>query len=530
MNTTLGLDLGSNSIGWALIDEKNQKIIDMGVRIFPEGLNRDKGQEKSRNEGRRAARGIRRQTFRRKMRKKLLLDILYEQSMTPITKEEIKNWWQGDDFPDSSEIQHWLALNPYELRAKGLDEKLSLFEFGRVLYHLIQRRGFKSNRLAGSTDEESTIYTGKDGVTGIIETREKSDNYQTLGQFLNTLTAETGQPYSKLERIRNRYTTRRMYINEFEALWNEQSKYHPEIFTHKLRTRLGGRKTENSPDDKKYDQDGVLFHQRPLRSQKFLVGKCTFEPNKTRCPKGAIEYELFRAWQQINNVKYRGEFLSDVDRRNLFKIFTRKGKVTVSLVKKALGKPANDPWVQLGEDDKNLSGCPVLAFLTSEEAFGNKWKSFQESEKDKIWNLLYFAEDPDWLERRLLQEWDIAKDQAQKIAKFRLPDGYGSLSRKAIRNILPFLEKGYTYDKAVLLGGVKNASGNQWKEIESEYFDTLENIIGQEKPPTRIVHEIRDILRDHAGFTEKQLSKLYHHSTTVDKQELLDKLPHGPNA
>ena len=53
MSKILGLDLGTNSIGWAIIDDGAKKIIDCGVRIFPEGVNRDtKGAEVSKNETR----------------------------------------------------------------------------------------------------------------------------------------------------------------------------------------------------------------------------------------------------------------------------------------------------------------------------------------------------------------------------------------------------------------------------------------------------------------------------------------------
>ena len=67
MSKILGLDLGTNSIGWALVDDNQQKIIDTGVRIFPAGVN-DLGEskEQSKNSARREARQIRRQYFRRK--------------------------------------------------------------------------------------------------------------------------------------------------------------------------------------------------------------------------------------------------------------------------------------------------------------------------------------------------------------------------------------------------------------------------------------------------------------------------------
>ena len=59
---TLGLDLGTNSIGWALLNEDQEKIVAAGVRVFPEGVDRDQqGGEKSKSQTRRVARGTRHQ-------------------------------------------------------------------------------------------------------------------------------------------------------------------------------------------------------------------------------------------------------------------------------------------------------------------------------------------------------------------------------------------------------------------------------------------------------------------------------------
>lgn len=58
VNFTLGLDVGSNSLGWAIVAEDSNCILDMGVRIFPEGVERDKqGTEVPKNQARRQARG-----------------------------------------------------------------------------------------------------------------------------------------------------------------------------------------------------------------------------------------------------------------------------------------------------------------------------------------------------------------------------------------------------------------------------------------------------------------------------------------
>src|SRR5690606_33297430 len=131
-NAVLGLDLGPTSIGWALVDKVAGKLIASGVRIFPEGVDRDQqGGELSKNETRRIARGMRRQIARRARRKARLRDALVLAGLLPA---------------DRDEQQELAALDPYELRRQALDRPLTLYEIGRVLMHLNQRRGFLTNR------------------------------------------------------------------------------------------------------------------------------------------------------------------------------------------------------------------------------------------------------------------------------------------------------------------------------------------------------------------------------------------------
>mgnify|MGYP003818957015 CR=1 FL=1 len=84
MARILGLDLGTNSIGWALIDDVQNKIIGMGSRIFPmgvENLGEGEGREMSKNATRTGARGVRRQFFRRRLRKKILLKVKFSSNI-----------------------------------------------------------------------------------------------------------------------------------------------------------------------------------------------------------------------------------------------------------------------------------------------------------------------------------------------------------------------------------------------------------------------------------------------------------------
>ncbi len=93
---------------------------------------------------------MRRQFYRKRLRKIKLLEVLIEQKMCPLSVEALNKWknWnrtqktEGRKFPDTDEFSTWVKLNPYDLREKALEEELTLHELGRIFYHLIQRRDF----------------------------------------------------------------------------------------------------------------------------------------------------------------------------------------------------------------------------------------------------------------------------------------------------------------------------------------------------------------------------------------------------
>lgn len=527
MGKTLGLDLGTNSIGWAVVDDEAGKILGAGSRIFTEGvMNLGEGSnEMSRNASRREARGARRQLFRRRLRKDILIQELAKHDMIPVNPEKV-SFRKMKDIINSNGFQDWVTMNPYELRASALEEKISLQELGRIFYHMIQRRGFQSNsRSAGK--EDGAIYEGKsdDNKIGILETRESIEG-QTLGSYLQTLHPDHKQPYTfGLERIRNRYTTRQMYIDEFEKIWESQKQYHPEL-TDELKTKIGGRKKDG------YSDDGILFHQRPLRSQKSLVGNCTFEPKKTKCPKSAIPFELYRIYQWVNTVECNGEKLSAEQREILVTQLLKKEKQNFSALRKVLKKAGSEFQFNYKDDDK-IYGSHTIANLSNKKFFGQDWFKLSEKEQEEIWHDLYFYEDKDKLKERALNKWGFDEEKADAISKFNLKDGYAHVSRKAINNILPFLKMGYTYDGAVALGGIKNAFGSRWEKLDAEEKSTITDNIWDVityKEKGSYITPLREFLKTEFDLDEKSLQKLYHHSTNISQNEILDKLPLGKEA
>lgn len=527
MAKILGLDLGTNSIGWALVDDVRNKIIGIGSRIFPMGVidlgNGDS--EISRNARRTGARGVRRQFFRRRLRKKILLKALSENNMCPMNTADFEDWKKTKQFP-SDKLAIWFALNPYELRQKALNEKLTLEEIGRIFYHLIQRRGFLSNSRKGGTDD-GTIFKGnpKEGKIGITETQESIQD-KTLGSYLFDIYPKENQPFQDvLERIRNRYTTRKMYVDEFELIWKNQAQFHSNL-NEDLKTIFGGRKLDG------YKEDGILFHQRPLRSQKHLVGNCSFELSKTKCPISAIPFEQFRIWQWVNTVEYNGKKISQEEKEKIVEFLFTNEKPDFKKIRKTIGKESADFKFNYKDDDK-IIGTHTISSLSNKKYFGRKWFEYSEKEQEDIWHILYFFDSKSNLKEYAITKWNFSEEQAEAISKFNVKDGYASLSRKAISNILPFLKLGFTYDVAVVLGGIKNVFGSTWEKLSDDkrnyLIDNVEGIV-RSKTKGGFIEIIKDILRNDYNISDNQLRKLYHHSANIDVAELLEKLPTGKEA
>ncbi len=525
MTKVLGLDLGTNSIGWAIIDNSQNKILGIGSRIFPMGVDNlgDGDNEMSKNANRTGARGVRRQFFRRRLRKKKLLKELSKYNMCPLQDQDFDAWKKTKQFP-SEKLTSWFALNPYELRSRALHEKLSLEEIGRIFYHLIQRRGFLSNSRKGGADD-GAIFKGntKEGKIGITETTERIKE-KTLGSYLFEISPKEHQPFQNgLERIRNRYTTRKMYIDEFELIWKKQAQFHT-VLDDDLKTLFGGRKLDG------YNEDGILFHQRPLRSQKHLVGSCPFEPTKTKCPLSAIVFEQFRVWQWVNTVECNGTKISHEEKQKIVGFLFSIEKPVFKRIRKLIGKESAEYKFNFKDDDK-IGGTHTISNLSHKKYFGKKWFDFIPKEQDDIWHVLYFFDSKSNLKAYAIKNWSFTETQAEAISKFNVKDGYASLSRKAISNILPFLQQGYAYDVAVAMGGIKNAFGDKWQKdsLENnkkqlELIDNVEDIV-HTKIKGGYTDTIKGLLRKDFGFNDRRLKKLYHHSSSINHSALLERLP-----
>lgn len=222
MKKILGLDLGTNSIGWAVVNEAenaNEKssIVKLGVRVNPltvdEQNNFEKGKSITTNADRTLKRSMRRNLQRYKLRRKNLIEVLKT------------NGFINDD-SILSENGNRTTFETYRLRAKSATEEISLTEFARVLLQINKKRGYKSSRKAKTTEEGQLI-------DGMEVAKQLYDNNLTPGQFSLTL-LESGKKY-----IPNFY--RSDLQSEFDKVWNLQKNHYSNLLTDQLKDDLQGK-------------------------------------------------------------------------------------------------------------------------------------------------------------------------------------------------------------------------------------------------------------------------------------------------
>ena len=484
----LGLDIGSSSIGW-FIREFDQ-IIKYGVIVFKSGMVKGSGGYSSPTKDRREKRMPRNVKRARKYRKWALLDLLVKNDMIPLSRSELNGWrkynkGQKSLFPESKIFKSWLACdfryqnginfkNPYEIRVKGLDEKLTPHEFGRALYHLVQRRGYKD---IGGKDKETKNQIERRKETGFEKALNEN---RTLGEALLNAYIE------KDKRARNEYPFRHEYLSELEMLCAAQGY-------------------EVKKEDNKYvnlfvkELHKSIIWQRPIKSQNANIGYCTLEEKSRRCPVSHPLFEIFRALSFINTIRIvEGNSkteLSEAIRNELFHVFLKKGKnFKFEEVRKILDKVTkkknryNYPINKKGEYYTSIAGMPFCKKLI--KTFGDdvieplmkmykydsnsKENCYKLKEKYSIYDFWHFLHDfeDDFLEKFLSEKFGIDAKQI-KTYKQSIPNGYSSLSIKALRKIIPFLIDGFLYNDAVLLAKVPEHFGTNWEDNKTNVYKCL---------------------------------------------------------
>jgi CRISPR-associated endonuclease Csn1 len=540
MEKILGIDLGTNSIGWAIRDtsETENQIIDKGVLTFDKGVAEDKSGEHPTVQKRTDARGIRRNYQAEKYRKWSLLECLIENNMCPLSIDELNDWRHykkgvGRKYPMTEKFIQWLRFDfdgdgkpdferlgfskhesYYLFRCLIIDEtKKEIFKtepqiIGRVLYQMVQRRGYNDGSEIDENEKNELSKTimkggGDAGALGANEIEPYISKYKTLGAALYQIQKETKS------RIRKRYNLRSRFEAEIKEICSIQGLEHlyKKIWT-------------------------SIIWQRPLRSQKGLVGICTFENNKSRCPISHPFYEEYRTWVFINNLKIKpiNESTNNMDLKEILhsivypEFFKAAPDFKLSTIKNKLKKAGYEIGAKFPDDTKVLS----MSFnYKMKEIFGEAWKEklgwneiIINVQKDNIckynvedlWHLHFVkttnkntGETPfDFLKRFSIEKLNI-KESAESFAKIRLQQGYATLSINAIKKILPYLQKGFIYSEAVYLANLPEvlSTKNVTEDTAIHFAEEVRRILKENYKEKKYLQVVNELINDQLNAAQR---------------------------
>ena len=515
----LGLDIGTNSIGWVLL--RDNKVFDKGVVIFPIGTNVDeRGRETTKNMVRGTYRRTSRTNFRYKLRRKDLKIFLTTLNMLPtfLNTFKVKEKYQASDL--------------YKLRADALNRQIPIEEIGRIFLLINKHRGFKSNSktLSETKDDEGVV---KADINELSEAMKDNDA-RTIGEYFHKMYEKSSklfndgkwhnidEPFDERSldnegnfllynnrgiRREGRFTGREMYATEFDLIWDEQRKYYPYL--------TGSRKEYDeicqlSVEDKRAKlkifketyywkiKNQTIFFQRPLKSQKKFIGKCQFEKNKRTAPASSLLFQEFRIWKQLADIRYTDkandiysqplppqwkqqifEYLQINLSLNLREGNKKKDGTRNTDVLDIIGLP-NKKNFQFNydgnEDEKIFHGNKTLYAIYT--ACGEeKFKQLKaENKLEKLWHILYMAKDDEWLQDTLTYKWGFDDGTAKKLVEMGLEEGFANYSSKVLEKLLPYLKDGNDEYEALINARYKQSSDdNPVIEILNKKIKQLSN-------------------------------------------------------
>ena len=530
MKRVLGLDLGSTSIGWAIIEEnsvevlevpregESDKIVAIGSRIIPlttdESTQFSKGQALTRNADRTAKRTQRKGYDRYQLRRTYLLEELKHSGI-----------YDGTPMPLNK-------LSLWGLRAKAVSEQISLSELGRVLCHINQKRGYRTAK-SDFGDKKLGAH-----VQQVVDRyREIQGKGLTVGQFM----------YESLKaddtfRCKDRTYPRIAYIEEYDAIMACQMAFYPDVLT---------------PERIAHIRDYIIFHQRPLKSCKHLVGRCELErcnvvdANSGRvrnqgpkvAPRTSPLFQACKIWESINNLNINNKVNDTLhitleQKQKIYDYMRVNEKLTSKELARILGvKPTE--WFCGKAVGKGLQGDTT--YFTIKKALGNYSKadellrfdlkytdgnkvntetgeitkvvdaSFEQEPLYKLWHVLYSISNIDELHRLLQSKFGI-EDESIIEALCQIDfvkAGYGNKSSRAMRKILPYLQDGMQYYDAKIAAGYDDSTlakeQNEARQLAERLLPIQKGELRQpvvEKILNQLVNLVNALMSEYGHFDE----------------------------
>lgn len=476
MGYRIGLDIGITSVGWAVIEDeesgKPRRIIDLGSRIFDAAENPKDGSPLAKD--RRDARGLRRRLRRKKHRVERTKRLLERYNI--ITKKELEDMYENYQFP----------YNVYELRVMALDQKLTNKELARVLISMVKKRGYQSNskseevasngetgKLLTATKENEELMEQK-GYRTVAEMYLKDDKFKLRDSNGEYILNAKGEKQIKVRNSVNDYKNtalRKLLLEEIKQILEKQKEFNTNITEDFVTEYLAIFTSQRSFDEGPGEPS--LYGGNQIEK---MLGKCTFETKEKRAPKASYTFEYFKVLQDINHIKLQQldvqtrkiekRDLTPEERKKIIDLVKEKANITYGNLRKILQLKENERFNML-----TYQNILVWSKETNEEVEKNtKWKQMESYHKIKTalnrvekgyigklfteeldaigYALTVFKNDDKRIEYLKANTSNLTDNAIQELLNLSFTK-VGNLSIKAMKKIIPELEKGITYDKAV---------------------------------------------------------------------------------
>ena len=501
---TIGLDIGIASVGWCVLGETH--IIDLGVRTFDKAETAKEGE--SLNLARRSARLMRRRLFRRAWRLKKLARLLKSEGLIADTK--------------IYQPEHAFTRPIWQLRVDALDRRLSDEEWARVIYHLCKHRGFhwisRAEAKQAEGDSKSEGGKVKQGLAGTAKLMAgkgyRSAAEMVLGEFPEAQRNKQGE-YTKA-------LARELLAKELALLFEKQRELGSPHASSTLETAILGN------GDKK---SGLFWQQKPALAGAHLLkmlGTCTFEKGEYRAPKASFTAERHVWLTRLNNLRIVTDGvtrqLTEQERQLCLPLpYQQAGDLTykqlgTALTKAGLLEAGSFKFTGLAypTEARKAEGKakdPESATLVKIPAWQELRQTLNKAGLDDEWKKLSgdaLCGQPEIFDQ-IAWVLSVYKDDDEvraELAKLSLPnrdalidallnirfDKFHALSLKALRAIVPPMEKGLRYDEACVEAGYHHSQLHKVGEGEHKYLPPL--YAGRDKDGRMRFAEDADIPRN----------------------------------
>lgn len=442
----IGLDIGIASVGWAALaldsEENPCGILDFGSRIFTTAEQPKTGASLA--APRREARSARRRLRRRRHRKERIKWLIVNQGLLDTTALEMLYDGQLEDI--------------YALRVRALDERVTREELARIMLHLAQRRGFRSNRKGEVEGDDGKL------LEAVNENKRRMEKggYRTVGEMF--LKDPEFQEH-KRNKGGNYISTvmRTMTEDEVHMIFAAQRKLGADYATVELESSY----MEILLSQRSFDEGPGGNSPYGGNQIERMIGKCGFEPDEPRAPKASYSFEYFTLLEKLNHIRLidggENAAFSDAQRNALVALAHKTDTLTYAKIRKELAlsdsvrfnmlRYTSDKTVEEIEKKEKIPCMKAYhAMRRAVDGVGKgRFALLTVAQRNEIGRILSTYKTSAKIEPALaavgIEPCDIAALESLSFSKF------GHLSVKACDKIIPFLEKGMNYSDACTAAG-----------------------------------------------------------------------------